>query len=146
MHFYPFCKDALYLRTLWHGCIYEPAIKRSMNIEELFNYCESIRGAEVTTPFDEVTIVMKVMGKMFALIPTDADRFCISLKCDPARAIALRERYRCVEGAYHMNKTYWNTIYLDGEMPDDELREWINHSVEEVVKKLSKKQQQEYFR
>jgi len=51
-----------------------------MNIEELFDYCQSIQGAEATTPFDEWTIVMKVMGKMFALIPTDGDRFCISLK------------------------------------------------------------------
>lgn len=116
-----------------------------MNIEELFDYCLSIQGAEATTPFDEVTIVMKVMGKMFALIPTDADRCCISLKCDPEKAIALREKYSCVVGAYHMNKTYWNTIYLDGDMPDKELREWICHSVEEVVKKLPKKQPQQYF-
>ncbi|MDY9917397.1 DNA-binding protein [Proteiniphilum saccharofermentans] len=116
-----------------------------MNIEELFDYCQSIQGAEATTPFDEWTIVMKVMGKMFALIPTDGDRFCISLKCDPAKAITLREKYVCVEGAYHMNKTYWNTIYLDRDMPDDELREWINHSVEEVIKKLPKKQQQQYY-
>lgn len=116
-----------------------------MNIEELFDYCQSIQGAEATTPFDEWTIVMKVMGKMFALIPTDADRFCISLKCDPAKAIALRERYICVEEAYHMNKTYWNTIYLDGDMSDNELREWIDHSVEEVIKKLPKKQQQQYY-
>ena len=116
-----------------------------MNIEELFDYCQSIQGAEVTTPFDEVTIVMKVMGKMFALIPTDGDRFSISLKCDPAKAIVLRDKYVCVEEAYHMNKIYWNTIYLDGDMPDDELRQWIDHSVREVIKKLPKKQQQ-YFR
>ncbi|MDR2815798.1 MAG: MmcQ/YjbR family DNA-binding protein [Proteiniphilum sp.] len=116
-----------------------------MNIEELFDYCQSVRGAETTTPFDEVTIVMKVMGKMFALIPTDADRCSISLKCDPVKAIALREKYACVEAAYHMNKTYWNTIYLDGDMPGNELRKWIDHSVEEVMKKLPKKQQEQYY-
>jgi predicted DNA-binding protein (MmcQ/YjbR family) len=116
-----------------------------MNIEKLFDYCRSVRGAEVTTPFDEVTIVMKVMGKMFALIPTDADRHSISLKCDPAKAIALREKYTCVEEAFHMNKTHWNTIYLDGNMPDSEIEEWIDHSVCEVVAKLSRKQQQEYY-
>ena len=115
-----------------------------MNIEELFDYCQSIQGAESTTPFDEVTIVMKVMGKRFALIPTEVDRFSISLKCDPEKAIMLREKYVCVKEAYHMNKTYWNTIYLDGDMPDAELREWINHSVEEVIKKLPKKQQLYY--
>lgn len=117
-----------------------------MNIEELFDYCQSIQGAEATTPFGETTIVMKVMGKMFALIPTDVERHSISLKCDPIKAVALRDKYRSVEGAYHMNKAYWNTIYLDGDMPDSELREWINHSVEEVIKKLPKKRQQQYFR
>lgn len=115
-----------------------------MNIEELFDYCRLIQGAEVTTPFDEATIVMKVRGKMFAIIPTDGDRFSVTLKCDSAKAIALRDKYVCVEEGFHMNKTYWNTIYLDGDMSDDELKEWINHSVEEVIKKLPKKQQQYY--
>jgi len=116
-----------------------------MNIEELFDYCLAIEGAEATTPFDEVTIVMKVMGKMFALIPTDAERVSITLKCDPVKAVRLREEYACVESAYHMNKTYWNTIYTDGEMPEKEIKKWINHSVEEVVMKLPKKLQQQYY-
>ena len=116
-----------------------------MNIEELFDYCMQIPGAEATTPFDEVTIVMKVMGKMFAMIPTDADRLSITLKCHPAKVLKLREEYRCVEGAYHMNKIYWNTIWLDGDMPEKEVKKWINHSVEEVVMKLPKKQQQQYY-
>lgn len=114
------------------------------NIEDLYNYCLSIKGAEATTPFDEFTLVMKVCGKMFALIPTDAERLCISLKCDPEKAVALREKYTCVEGAYHMNKIYWNCIYITGEMPDEELKKWIQHSVNEVIKKLPKKKQQEY--
>lgn len=116
-----------------------------MDIEKLFDYCLSVKGAEATTPFDEVTIVMKVMGKMFALIPTDEVRCSVSLKCDPEMAIHLREEYACVESAYHMNKTYWNRIWLDGEMPDSELKRWIDHSVEEVIRKLSKKKQQEYY-
>jgi len=115
-----------------------------MNIEELFQYCLSVKGAEATTPFDEVTIVMKVMGKMFALIPTDAERVSITVKCDPEKAIRLREKYSCVESAFHMNKTYWNTIYTDGEMPAKEIKKWITHSVEEVIRKLPKKQQQQY--
>lgn len=115
-----------------------------MNIEELFDYCLSIKGAEASTPFDETTIVMKVMGKMFAMIPTDEERVCITLKCDPLEALRLREQLTCVEGAYHMNKKYWNTIYLDGDMSGTEVKEWIRHSVQEVVKKLTKKQQQEY--
>ena len=115
-----------------------------MNIEELYDYCLSVKGAEATTPFDEVTIVMKVMGKMFALIPTDEERCSISLKCDPQLAIRLREDYAHVEGAYHMNKTYWNRIWLDGNMPDDELKRWIDHSVEQVIRNLPKKKQEEY--
>ena len=116
-----------------------------MNIEDLFNYCLSLKGVEATTPFDEVTIVMKVMGKMFALIPTDTDRLSISLKCDPEKAIRLREEFACVEPAFHMNKTHWNTIYISGEMPENELKKWIHHSVDEVIKKLPKKQQQQYY-
>lgn len=115
-----------------------------MNIEEVFEYCQSVRGAAVTTPFDAVTIVMKVMDKMFALIPTDAEKPCVGLKCDPEKAIELREKYACVTEGYHLNKKYWNTIYLDGEMSNDELKKWINHSVEEVIKKLPKNKQKEY--
>lgn len=116
-----------------------------MNIEELYDYCMTVKGAEATTPFDEVTLVMKVCGKMFALIPTDTERLSISLKCEPEKALRLRERYACVKGAYHMNKTYWNTIYITGEMPDEELKQLIHHSVAEVMKKLPKKIQNEYY-
>ncbi|HHT29932.1 MULTISPECIES: MmcQ/YjbR family DNA-binding protein [Petrimonas] len=116
-----------------------------MNIEELYNYCLSIPGAEATTPFDDVTLVMKVCDKMFALIPLDAERLCIALKCDPDKAAQLREEYNCVEPAFHMNKTYWNTIYLTGEMADEEVKRWVRHSVDEVIKKLPKKRQKEYY-
>lgn len=116
-----------------------------MDIEELYDYCMSIPGAEATTPFDEVTIVMKVMGKMFALIPTDSERISVTLKCDPDKALNLRESYECVESAFHMNKTHWNTIFLDGDMPEKEIKELISHSVEEVIKKLPKKLQKEYY-
>lgn len=116
-----------------------------MNVEDLYEFCLTIKDVEATLPFDDVTLVMKVMGKMFAMIPLDSDRLCITLKCDPSRAVALREKYRCVEPAYHMNKTYWNCIYITGEMSDAEVKSWICHSVEEVVKKLPKKQQLEYY-
>lgn len=116
-----------------------------MNIEELFDYCMSIKGAEASTPFDEVTIVVKVMDKMFAMIPTENEVFSITLKCDPEKAINLRETYDCVEAAFHMNKTYWNTIWMDGSMQDSEIIEWINHSVDEVIKELPKIKQAEYY-
>lgn len=81
---------------------------------------------------------------MFALIPLDAESLYIALKCDPERAIELRERYSSVEGAYHFNKKYWNMIYMDRDMSDEDIKFWIRHSVEEVLKKLPKKQQEIY--
>ena len=116
-----------------------------MNIEEVYDYCLSLPLMEPTFPFDEVTLVLKVLGKMVALIPLDAEVKSISLKCDPEKSIALREKYRCVSAAYHMHKKYWNSIDLASDMPDEELKKWIHHSIEEVIKKLPKKKQQEYY-
>lgn len=120
-------------------------ISLQMNIEDLYNYCVSLKGVEATTPFDDVTLVMKVCGKMFALIPLDTETLSITLKCDAEEAIALREKYNCVHPGHHMNKNYWNTIYITGEMPDAELKRWIDHSAEEVIKKLPKIKQKEYY-
>jgi len=116
-----------------------------MNIEEFYDYCISIPGVEPTFPFDEVTLVMKLMGKMIVLIPLDTEEKTISLKCDPDKAIALRQKYSCVQAAYHMHKKYWNSIELSGNMPDEELKMLIHHSIDEVVKKMPKKKQQEYY-
>ncbi|MDR1119618.1 MAG: MmcQ/YjbR family DNA-binding protein [Dysgonamonadaceae bacterium] len=115
-----------------------------MNVEELYEICMSIKGAEDTFPFDDVSLVFKVMGKMFALLPLDADSLQITLKCDPDVAVELREQYTCVEAAYHFNKKYWNTIYVNGTMSKEEIVRWVNHSVAEVIKKLPKNQQLEY--
>ena len=115
-----------------------------MNIEELREFCLSIKGASECLPFDEVSLVFKVLDKMFALLPLDNERLCISIKCDPEKAIELREHYKAVEPAWHFNKKYWNTIYLDSDMEDEEVKKWILHSVDEVVKKLPKKMQEEY--
>jgi predicted DNA-binding protein (MmcQ/YjbR family) len=117
-----------------------------MDIETLRTYCLSVKGAEECFPFDDTVLVFKVMGKMFAYIslePSDKG-FFVNLKCDPEKAVELRERYHSVFPGYHSNKRYWNSILLDGDMPDNELKKWITHSVEEVIKKLSKKQQEFY--
>ncbi|GHT60007.1 hypothetical protein AGMMS50239_07990 [Bacteroidia bacterium] len=116
-----------------------------MNVEDLHEYCLSIKGTTDCFPFDDVSLVMKVMGKIFALIPLDNPVFQISLKCDPEQAIELRERYACVEPAYHCNKKYWNTIYPNREMTDEEIKKWIRHSVDEVMKKLPKRVRDEYY-
>lgn len=127
-----------------NGCII--LVLLTMNIEDVREYCISIKGAEECFPFDETTLVFKVMGKMFAYIGLEYkdEGFMLNLKCDPEKAVELRERYSCVIPGYHSNKKYWNSIFIEKGMPDDELKYWINHSVDEVLKKLSKKQQTEY--
>lgn len=115
-----------------------------MNIEELSDYCISIAGAKECLPFDEVTLVFKVMGKMFALIPLDGETLSVSVKCDPEKAIELRERYAAVESAYHFNHKYWITLYPNMDMNDNDIKLWIHNSVDEVINKLPKKMQIEY--
>jgi len=116
-----------------------------MHIEELREYCLSLKGADESFPFDDVSLVFKVLNKMFALIPLDVPELCICLKCDPEKAIELREKYSCVEGAYHFHKKYWNCIYLNRKMNDEDVKFWIRHSIDEVMKKLPKQTQSEYY-
>ncbi|MFR9165381.1 MAG: MmcQ/YjbR family DNA-binding protein [Dysgonomonas sp.] len=118
-----------------------------MNIEELREYCLSVKGSEECFPFDEDTLVFKVLGKMFAytfLEPRDG-QFAVNLKCDPEKAIELREKYSSVVPGYHANKKYWNTVYLNGDASENEIQKWIDHSVEEVIKKLPKKLREAYY-
>ncbi|VBB45880.1 conserved hypothetical protein [uncultured Paludibacter sp.] len=110
-----------------------------MNIEDLREYCLSLKGAEETFPFDDVTLVMKVGGKMFALIPLDEVNASISLKCDPDLAIELRERYNCVQPGYHFNKNHWNTVYISSEITSSQIQEWINLSYNLVKISLPKR-------
>lgn len=117
-----------------------------MNIEELREYCLSIKGAEESFPFDETVLVFKVMNKMFAYTGLDAlgAESWVNLKCDPEKAVDLRERYPNVVPGYHANKKYWNTVYINRDISDEDIRSWINHSVEEVIKNLPKRQQELY--
>ena len=110
-----------------------------MNIEELRDYCLSLKGTSDEFPFDEVTLVLKVQGKMFALIPLDNPETQISLKCDPERAISLREQYDAIVPAWHFNKKHWNTVLIDPTISQKFLCELINHSYELVIAGLPKK-------
>lgn len=117
-----------------------------MNIEEVREYCLSVKGATECFPFDESTLVFKVMDKMVAYMsiePTE-DGYRINLKCDPERAIELREKRQGIIPGFHSNKKYWNTVYLDSDVSDSLLKELILHSVDEVIKKLPRKKQEEY--
>lgn len=90
-------------------------------------------------PFDEETLVLKVMGKMFAL--SNINEFnSINLKCDPENALELREKFQAVQPGYHMNKKHWNTVLIDGSIPDTLLRQWIDESYQLVVVGLPKTQ------
>ena len=109
-----------------------------MNIESLRDYCLQKEGVTESFPFDESTLVFKVMNKMFALTDLDGP-FTINLKCDPNQAIDLRERYTAVMPGYHMSKRHWNTVVIDGSIEDEKLFQWIDDSYDLVVISLSKK-------
>ncbi|NOZ46075.1 MAG: MmcQ/YjbR family DNA-binding protein [Chlorobi bacterium] len=113
-----------------------------MNIEEIRDYCLSKKGVTESFPFDEVTLVFKVMNKMFALVNLDGD-LRINLKCDPEKAIRLREKYSTVIPGYHMNKKHWNSVFIDGSINYDLIKTWIDHSYELIVNSLTKKQKEE---
>lgn len=110
-----------------------------MNIEEFRNYCIAKNGVTEELPFGPDTLVFKVMGKMFALCALERLPSQINLKCDPERAIELREVHDgLIIPGYHMSKTHWNTIYLDN-LPPKLIIELVDHSYDLVVSKLTKK-------
>lgn len=113
-----------------------------MDIEYYRDYCLKKPGVTESFPFDNNTLVFKVMNKMFALC--DVDLFTsVNLKCDPERAVQLREQYDGIIPGYHMNKTHWNTIQMDGTIPDNLFLELIDHSYELIIDSLPKKVQEE---
>lgn len=95
------------------------------------------------TPFDEHTIVYKVSGKMFALTDYREKPLSVNLKCDPDLALGLRDEFPCVVPGYHMSKKHWNTVILDGSVPDSQIDSWIRHSFEQVLNGLPKSRRQE---
>ncbi len=110
-----------------------------MNLESFRNFCLSRKGATEDFPFDENTLVFKVMGKMFALTNVN-DFSSINLKVDPEMGIELRERYSSVQDGYHMNKKHWITVLMDGELPDRLVLQWVDNSYNLVVSGLTKSQ------
>lgn len=118
-----------------------------MNLEELRNHCLAIKKVEECTSFGEDILVYKIMNKMFAffsLNPKDSEHFVV-IKCDPGKTVELREKYRGVtKGYYAGNSLMWNSVYIQKDVPDQLIIELIQHSVDEVIKKLSKQKQKEY--
>jgi predicted DNA-binding protein (MmcQ/YjbR family) len=111
-----------------------------MNIEELRSYCLSKKGAEESLPFGPDTLVFKVIDKAF-LLTGMGHPLQFNVKCDPEKAIELRDKFDCVQPGYHMNKKLWNTIHVDGSVSKKQLCEWIDDSYDLVVAKLTKVKQ-----
>jgi predicted DNA-binding protein (MmcQ/YjbR family) len=88
------------------------------------------------TPFGPDALVYKVMGKMFALVAWEAEPMTITLKCEPGQALFLRDVYPAVRPGYYMNKNHWNTVTIDGSIPEPELLGMIDDSYDLVVKSL----------
>ncbi|MDA3929950.1 MAG: MmcQ/YjbR family DNA-binding protein [Prolixibacteraceae bacterium] len=113
-----------------------------MNTETIREYCIAKKGVTESFPFDNTTLVFKVMNKMFALLSLDED-LRVSLKCDPEKAIELRELYSFVIPGYHLNKKLWNTININTSVSDRLICEWIDHSYDLIVASLTKKLKEE---
>jgi predicted DNA-binding protein (MmcQ/YjbR family) len=113
-----------------------------VNIEDLREYCLSKKVVTESFPFDETTLVFKVMNKMFALTSLDSE-LMVAVKCDPELAISLREQYPAVTPAWHFNKKHWNGVKIDGSLDAALIKEWIDHSYDLVVSKLTRKEKEE---
>ena len=107
-----------------------------MNCDGVIAACRAQAGATEGYPFGEGVLVFKVGGKMFAILSDNS----VSLKCDPAFADIIRQQYAAVTAGYHLDKRHWNTIQLDGTVPGDQLKEWIEDSYALVVAGLSRAQ------
>jgi predicted DNA-binding protein (MmcQ/YjbR family) len=104
--------------------------------DDVLERCTGLPGAVEDYPFGDGVAVFKVGGRMFALVPLDGSPGSVNLKCDPALAAELRDRYPSVRPGYHQDKRHWNTVELDGSIEDAELEWMIDHSYELVVARL----------
>ena len=114
-----------------------------MNIEQLRDYCLKKKGVTDGFPFDQDTLVIKVLGKMFALFPLEKwekGEGSVNLKCDPDYSEELRAQYESIEAGWHMSKKHWNSVYIyKGELQSQFILELIDHSYDMVVKGMTKK-------
>lgn len=110
-----------------------------MDIESFRNYCLAKKGVTESFPFDEVTLVFKVMNKMFAVTGLEHEDFKVNLKCDPERALELRDEFPdSIIGGWHMSKKHWNTVLFENGLNEKFLMELIDHSYDLVAGSLKK--------
>lgn len=112
-----------------------------MNIEELRDYCIHKKGVTESFPFDDKVLVFKVMNKMFALVNVEISD-SVNLKCDPEKAVELRENFMGIHEGYHMSKKHWNTVLIESDVNRTLLIELIDHSYNLIVNKLTKKEKE----
>lgn len=117
-----------------------------MNIEEFREHCLTVKGSTESFPFDDTTLVFKVMDKMFAYIGLEPKDGCFfaNMKCHPDKSAELRAEYEGIRPGFHTNKLMWNSVYIDSDVSDSLIIELIHHSVDEVIAKLPKYKQVEY--
>ena len=113
-----------------------------MDIEQIRDYCLSLDGVTEDMPFGDDTLVFRVMNKIFALVNLEGETF-INLKCDPAKAIELREEYPSILPGYHMNKTHWNSVYMNGGLKYELVTSLIRHSYDLIAESLPKNKKEE---
>lgn len=116
-----------------------------MDVEQLRHYCLNKKAVTEDFPFDEDTLVFKVLGKIFAILPLERwerGEASMNLKCEPEYAEELRGQYNSIRPGFHMNKKHWNTLYIhEGELEIGVIRDLIDHSYDRVLKSMSKKMQ-----
>lgn len=112
-----------------------------IDYDTLCDYLEKKPGARRDMPFGPEALVFKVLGKMFALVAWQANPLTMTLKADPVDAVILRKQYPTVKPGYHMNKNHWNTVTLDGSIPDVEIRRMMDESYMLVVQGLTRAKQ-----
>lgn len=110
-----------------------------MDVETLREYCISKKAVTEGFPFGETVLVFKVKEKIFLLVSLDASPLQFNAKCDPDKAIELREQYDAIIPGYHMNKKHWNSVIMDGSLSTTLVKEIINDSYDLIVKSLPKK-------
>ncbi len=109
-----------------------------INFSDVRQYVNNKKGVTEERPFGPDVLVHKVMGKMFTILPETEASLSLSLKCDPDEALALRDMYTAIIPGYHLNKKHWNTVTIDGTIPDEEIWQMIDNSYTLVVQKLKK--------
>lgn len=114
-----------------------------MNIETLREYCISKKAVTEDFPFGESTLVFRVKNKIFLLVSLDANPLQFNAKCEPEKAVELREQYDAIQPGYHMNKKHWNTVVINGSIPSALIKEMIDDSYNLIVQSLPKKSREE---